>query len=300
MLRWRLAVSATLIPLLFLLFVWDHKLGAVAPVFLVLTQLILAGCVVELVGMLKFRFGEVQRIRLLLAGGWILLSAWVAPLLETLNRTDAIVGGDPLVYLMIATATAWLVLLTRAVFAFRAERQNVLTLTAESFTLLYVGVGIGLMANLRWVAGAERGYLVLGSMILAVKLGDVGAYTIGRMFGRTKFVPHLSPGKTWAGVGGAMVSAVLASAFWLGWVAVTWFGADAAQPQWTRIIIYGLVMGAAGVVGDLCESLIKRDAGRKDSGNTIPGFGGVLDLMDSLIFAGPCAYLFWRFFPPLL
>ncbi|MDA0833554.1 MAG: phosphatidate cytidylyltransferase [Planctomycetota bacterium] len=300
MLQWRLTVSATLIPLLFLLFAWDHRLGVIAPVFIVLTLLIVAGCVIELVALLQTRIPELQPTRLVLANGWIVLSAWVVPILATTNGTDAVNDGDPLFYLMIATAIAWLALSTRAVFAFRAENQNIVTLAAEGLTLLYLGIGIGLTVNLRWVAGHERGYLVLGSMILAVKFGDVGAYTIGRLFGRTKFVPRLSPGKTWAGVGGAMVSAVFASAFWLGWIAVTWFGVDASEPRWTRIIVYGLVMGVAGIIGDLSESLIKRDAGQKDSGNTIPGFGGVLDLMDSLIFAGPCAYLFWRFFPPLL
>lgn len=300
MLRWRLAVSATLIPILYLLFLWDHRIGATAPVFLVICQLIHAGCVIELVDMLRSRFAELAPKRLIVACGWILLSAWAVPLLDVMGRTGGVDGNDPLVYLMIAVVMAWLALFARAVFAFLADRQNVMTLTGEAFTLLYVGVGFSLTANLRWVAGAERGYLVLVSMILAVKFGDIGAYTIGRLFGRKKFVPNLSPGKTWAGVMGAMASAVLASFFWLGWVATASFGPAAGEPRWMRILIYGLTMGVAGVVGDLCESLIKRDAGRKDSGDTIPGFGGVLDLMDSLIFAGPCAYLFWRFFPPLV
>ncbi|MFN0199456.1 MAG: phosphatidate cytidylyltransferase [Planctomycetaceae bacterium] len=298
MLRWRLAVSATVIPVLFLLFWWDHRIGSSAPVFLVISQLLLAGCVLELVRMLRARFTDVETARLLACAGLVALSAWIKPGLEALSPT-MVPDVDTLACSAIVLIGVWLLLLARAVFSFRAESQNTLTIAAESLVLLYVGMGICLTANLRWVAGAERGYLVLGSMIVAVKMGDVGGYTIGRLFGHRKFIPRLSPGKTWAGVYGAMSSAVLVSLFWLGWISTAWFGETTLAPHWERIVLYGLVMGAAGIVGDLAESLIKRDAGVKDSGNTIPGFGGVLDLMDSLLFAGPLAYLFWRFFPPL-
>mgnify|MGYP006928378394 CR=1 FL=1 len=90
MLQWRLTVSATLIPLLFLLFAWDHRLGVIAPVFIVVTLLIVAGCVIELVALLQTRIPELQPTRLVLANGWIVLSAWVVPILATTNGTDEV------------------------------------------------------------------------------------------------------------------------------------------------------------------------------------------------------------------
>ncbi len=291
MLRWRLAVSATVIPVLFLLFWWDHRIGESAPIFLIISQLLSAGCVIELIRMLRPHFPEMQTGRMIIAVGLIVASPWA--------RVVFLPLADPLAFGTVALVTVWLILLARSVYGFRADAQHAMTSAAESFVLLYVGMGICLTANLRWVAGADRGYLVLGSMIVAVKMGDVGAYTIGRLFGRRKFIPQLSPGKTWAGVYGAMASAILVSILWLGWISTACFGEATLSPRWERIVLYGLVMGVVGIVGDLAESMIKRDAGVKDSGNTIPGFGGVLDLMDSLLFAGPVAYVFWRFFPPL-
>ncbi len=79
------------------------------------------------------------------------------------------------------------------------------TLGAELIIVAYVGVLLCLTAELRWVAGAQAGYLVLGSLIIAAKCGDIGAYTLGRLFGRRKMAPRFSPGKTWAGAIGALI-----------------------------------------------------------------------------------------------
>ena len=132
-------------------------------------------------------------------------------------------------------------------------------------------------------------------MIIVVKATDIGAYTTGRLFGRRKLAPTLSPGKTWEGAIGGLIFAVIGSMLALGPLAesldveitrsgITWL---------TIAVIYGLVVGAAGVFGDLAESMLKRDAGVKDSSEWLLGFGGVLDLLDSLLLAAPVAYVFW-------
>jgi phosphatidate cytidylyltransferase len=150
---------------------------------------------------------------------------------------------------------------------------------------------------LRWVQGAGAGYYVLASMVIATKMGDVGAYTLGRLFGKRKMAPHLSPGKTWAGFVGALAGGALGAWTWLTFGSGLFTSVSAAPPAWWSLM-YGLVLGLVGLIGDLCESLIKRDMGQKDAAVLMPGFGGLLDLLDSILFAGPVAYSLWACVPP--
>jgi phosphatidate cytidylyltransferase len=133
-------------------------------------------------------------------------------------------------------------------------------------------------------------------MVIATKFGDIGAYTLGRLFGKRKMAPRLSPGKTWMGGLGALLFSALAGWAWLQF-ATPLFNADWQPPAWYLSLFYGAVLGVAGLLGDLCESLIKRDVGNKDSARLMPGFGGLLDLLDSILFAGPVAYLLWITLP---
>ncbi len=108
--------------------------------------------------------------------------------------------------------------------------------------------------------------------------------------------PLLSPGKTWAGAVGAVVVGGLGAWAWLQYAprlfGGTWTGGDA----WV-CILYGVIVAIAGLVGDLCESLIKRDLGKKDAAALMPGFGGLIDLTDSVVYAGPIAYVLWLMLP---
>jgi phosphatidate cytidylyltransferase len=170
------------------------------------------------------------------------------------------------------------------------------TLGAELMIVSYIGVLLGVAAQLRWVAGDEAGYLVIGSLVIVTKGGDVGAYTFGRLFGKRKLVPLLSPGKTWAGAGGALVGSAAFSIAWFE-LATPLFNRTWTPPEWHTAAVYGLVLGAVGLIGDLCESLIKRDVGKKDSAILFPGFGGLLDILDSVLYAGPVAYILWKALP---
>lgn len=130
-----------------------------------------------------------------------------------------------------------------------------------------------------------RGYLLF---VLAVtKFTDMGAYVVGSLIGKNKMVPHLSPGKTWEGFFGAIGFAFLAA------FGVTWlFGSEVSllTPKHTAALALILALGA--VAGDLAESTLKRSLAAKDSGHVIPGIGGVLDLIDSILFTGPLFYLY--------
>lgn len=154
---------------------------------------------------------------------------------------------------------------------------------------------ISLTAQLRWVDTVRLGYVPLASLVVATKCGDIGAYFVGRLLGKTKLSPLISPGKTRAGAVGALIGAAAGSwaflTFGTGWL-------SAAQPgPWYWAVFYGLVLGVVGLIGDLAESLLKRDVGVKDSAPLLPGFGGVLDILDSVIFAAPVAYLMWLVLP---
>jgi len=128
-------------------------------------------------------------------------------------------------------------------------------------------------------------------LILVTKLSDSGAYVVGSWLGRHKMSPRISPKKTWEGAAGAIVTATLAGlgAFYL-------FRESLVPLHMTPLhaMIVGALLGVVGIVGDLAESIIKRQADVKDSGRWLPGIGGMLDLIDSLLFTAPALYAYFR------
>jgi len=124
-------------------------------------------------------------------------------------------------------------------------------------------------------------------ILLVVKSTDIGAYFGGRALGRHKLIPWLSPGKTWEGLAFGLATAALVS---LGLSRLVYVP---ERLPWWNALLFGAVIGFVGQLGDLLESLMKRDAEVKDSGRLIPGFGGVLDIIDSPVFAAPFAYLWF-------
>jgi phosphatidate cytidylyltransferase len=149
------------------------------------------------------------------------------------------------------------------------------------FSMLYLGLLGAFVLGIR----IDGGPWTVLMFIFVVKSSDIGAYTFGKLLGRHKLSPRVSPKKTWEGLGGAvMVAAVVSMAF----AAV--FGIIAI---WLAPV-FGACMGVVGQLSDLSESMLKRDAQQKDSSNHVPGFGGILDVVDSVLFAAPVAYLFFR------
>lgn len=128
--------------------------------------------------------------------------------------------------------------------------------------------------------GAERGWILL--LLFAVWAYDTGAYLVGRRVGRTRFLAHLSPSKTLEGLAGGLVAAT---------VVVGLFLAALGQSP-IQALILGPLLGLAAQAGDLAESMIKRAAGASDSGTLIPGHGGILDRIDSFLFAAPVLTLY--------
>jgi CDP-diglyceride synthetase len=163
---------------------------------------------------------------------------------------------------------------------------------ATMLGMLYLGVTISLIQGLALIEGAGhpgRGAQLVFLFLAAVKLGDVGAYFGGRAFGRHKMCPQISPGKTWEGFAFSFVGS-LAGTYLFVWI-FTHACAQQAFDAWWKPAVWALVLNPIGVVGDLVESCMKRDAAVKDSGTAVPGFGGFLDILDALLIAAPAAYL---------
>ncbi len=148
------------------------------------------------------------------------------------------------------------------------------------FSILYLGLLSGFCVAIR----IEFGLWPLLMFIFVVKSADIGAYSIGTLFGKHKFSPKISPGKTWEGMAGAIAAAVI--------VAIGFARSCDIMVLWASIA-FGFFFAFIGQLGDLAESMMKRDAEKKDSANKVPGFGGVLDIIDSPLVAAPFAYLFF-------
>ncbi len=162
------------------------------------------------------------------------------------------------------------------------RRQNsgvIVDISTTFFGILYVSWFLSFLIKIRSLAG---GIGLLGLVLLATKLGDIGAYLVGSRFGKTPLMPRISPKKSVEGaIGGLLfsISGALASKAFTGF-------------SYPHLLLIGFSLGILGQLGDLSESLMKRDCQVKDSGNILPGLGGILDQLDSLLFTAPVFYFY--------
>jgi phosphatidate cytidylyltransferase len=175
-------------------------------------------------------------------------------------------------------------------FASRRVATGILAISTTLFGMMYVPWLLNFIQKINFFgqAGVEGAYYVL-YFVLVTKFSDCGAYAVGSLIGRHKMIPRISPGKTWEGLGGAVVVSTAASVIFAHLA-----GPHLAGMTLLHSIILGIILSLAAVVGDLIESLFKREAGLKDSGHLFPGIGGILDLLDSLLFNAPIMYLYLR------
>ena len=142
----------------------------------------------------------------------------------------------------------------------------------------------------------DAGAVLLGLPLILTWATDIGAYTVGRTFGGPKLIPSVSPAKTISGAVGALIVSVVVTGIYVAFVL-----RPVAQLALTvtGIVVFGLVISLVAQVGDIFESMLKRDGGVKDSSSLLPGHGGVLDRIDSILFVLPTAHLFlgWLLVP---
>ncbi len=309
MLKYRLIFGPIMVALMLTLFYFDDRMDQLAISDTIWQSIFMgrrylpAGLVMLFVFLAMIPFGTVELIRIFRAKGihadpfmvglagmagcfsLYILPSWIEP-----QRSVAI----------LATVVVSLFLLTLVRYSGRGRTQGAVAVAGVTmFALIYMGLLPGFFILIRrW----HSAWIILGIMLIT-KSCDIGAYTTGRLFGRHKLIPWLSPGKTWEGLaGGVMFSTLVA----VGLVALAnhlditgryFYQPDMNtrnfQPQdwplWAAAIA-GALMGLTGQFGDLVASLFKRDAGIKDSGSGIPGFGGLLDIVDSPLIVAPLAY----------
>jgi phosphatidate cytidylyltransferase len=199
----------------------------------------------------------------------------------------------------VVLAVALVVAMIGELGRFNASGAATTNMALTSFAILYVGGMMAFLVQLRllggppWGTDGRWGMLALVSLIATVKMSDIGQYTVGRLIGRHKLAPAVSPGKTWEGAAGGLLFAIVAALIVFQWGTGWIVGSSSATTGPIRIVLFAVAVAAAGMIGDLAESMLKRDAGVKDSSEWMPGFGGVLDLLDSLLVAAPVAYVFW-------
>jgi phosphatidate cytidylyltransferase len=173
-------------------------------------------------------------------------------------------------------------------FVSRSNTAGILAISTTLFGLMYVPWLLNFIQKINFFPGVDGKFYVL-YFIVVTKFSDTGAYAVGSLIGRHKMIPRISPNKTWEGfVGAIALSTVISLAF------VQFLGAQLAGMNRLHAVVLGVLLSLTAVVGDMIESLFKREAGAKDSGRLFPGIGGILDLLDSLLFNAPIMYLYLR------
>ncbi|MFM1903696.1 MAG: hypothetical protein RLZZ440_1596 [Planctomycetota bacterium] len=171
---------------------------------------------------------------------------------------------------------------------YRRSAAAAARLAAGFLAMAAIGLPLAFMVSLRVLGGpGPAGLIPLVSMVAVVKGGDIAAYLVGSSIGRRRMAPLVSPGKTWEGAAASITASVAVA-----WLLLEASGWTTVRP-WGGWPIYGAAVGLAGMLGDLSESLIKRELGVKDSGRMLGGLGGFLDLVDAPLFAAPVAWLLW-------
>lgn len=280
MLRTRLWMGAVLVGLAVGVLLVDRLLPPWYPFLLaVVLGLALAGCF-ELLALLGP--GRRPSARLCYAAVAVLaLANWTPHVLPWAGRLDP----DPWHWVLGAFAGVVLAAFLVEMAAFREPGGSVVRIALAVWIAAYVGLLPSFFAQLRWLdGGGPRSTLALTLVIFVPKCGDIGAYFTGRFLGRHQMTPVLSPKKTWEGLAGGLAAAVATTA------AIQYLGAEPVLRGGPAAVVgFGLSVGVAGVLGDLAESLVKRDCQHKDASQVVPGFGGVLDVVDSVLFAAPVA-----------
>jgi phosphatidate cytidylyltransferase len=281
---WRLSLGVVFIAAMFALCWADARMAHPAMLLLPVAVLLSVLAADELWQLAAQRGLRPHRAATLLASAAVVASNAVVvywPLGGSSYSASCPIGtlGWPLSATALGLMFAFLVEMRR----YKAPGESIANLAAASLSLIYIGVFMSLLVHLRLFGNL----LPLVSLVAVVKACDVGAYTFGRLLGRHKMSPTISPGKTIEGAVGGVLLACVAS-----YLTLWSLGSEQATAGFGWLV-YGAVVGLTGMFGDLAESLLKRDAGQKDSSRWLPGFGGVLDILDSILFAAPVAFLLW-------
>ena len=304
MLATRLATGLTLVAALLAILILDERLAPWFPLWFVAAVVVMGLCAMELVALLGATSARPSANTVLGGTMALVVANWAPHVVRQMgiDPTQPIPPNyDPTASVEVMAWPLWtFVAILMAAFLsqslqFRRPGQTMATIAGTILAVAYVGLLGSFMIQMRWFDGPYHGLVPLAALVATAKGSDVGAYTLGRLAGRNKLWPRLSPNKTIEGAVGGLVFGVVAS---LIVAAVARFALDAPCLGWAEAIGFGLVVAPAAQLGDLMESMIKRDCAVKDASSSVPGFGGVLDVLDSLLFAAPVAYGYWMLLGP--
>lgn len=240
--------------------------------------------------------GVLETVHLMNAGGYPALK-WTSLLLSLvwMGTTWAATGNDPF-WVSIRTFmpgfAAWAIFLG---CLFRSDQGQTLSkLTGTFLTVAYIPALMHFLLEILYLGSGDadgRSLLLYG--ILVVKSTDMGAYFVGSAIGKRKLIPTISPGKTIEGVIGGVGVAMIVSSLLL---FLYQYELAEFSLNWAEGLLLGFILAVFGVLGDLVESMLKRAARIKDSGQWLKGLGGILDVLDSLVFALPVLYIYLSLF----
>jgi phosphatidate cytidylyltransferase len=293
MLRWRLILGALFIAALVGLCWLDFHATRPGVFLLPLAAVLSLAGAGELLAMFRKR-GHTPPPWVVYGGALITVLLAGASVYMPADWSNSVTVGR-LGWLAVGLATSFAIAVVAELRRYPALGRPTSDLGVSCLAILYIGGLMGFMVQLRllnggpWGNEGRWGMLAIASLIATVKMSDTGQYWVGRMFGRHKLAPAVSPGKTWEGAVGGLVFAIGTA-----WLVFALSGRSGiAVGDIIPITSFAISVAIAGIVGDLAESMLKRDAAVKDSSTWMPGFGGVLDLLDSLLGAAPVAYIFW-------
>jgi phosphatidate cytidylyltransferase len=223
--------------------------------------------------------GRVVFMKTGLLAGALLYAATYFAVVSPYGRLPETFSGEAILVLLVILGA-----LTRRVFDVKIEGAAV-AMALTLFGFFYVPYLLNYATKILFSVPDGAGIPLLAYAVAITKFTDVGAYVAGSLFGRHKLSPLISPKKTWEGLAGGIAVALLTS------VGLAHLFPEALAPVGgVHAWVLGLLLAGVSVVGDLGESVVKRDAHVKDSGKFIPGIGGALDLVDSLLFSLPVFY----------
>jgi phosphatidate cytidylyltransferase len=280
MLRTRLWMGAILVLLTAGVLVADRHLAPWYPFLLVLVLALASVACFEMHGLLA---GPLQPPL------WLCYTSVIALVAANWAPRFFAPESDAWHWLLSTFAAVVIVAFLAEMAAFRGPGESVPRVALTVWIAAYLGLLPAFFVQLRWLesapgdAGIDRGTLALALAAFVPKCADIGAYFTGRLLGRHRMAPVLSPKKTWEGAVGGVAASIAAA------IGINRLGPVLQHGIWAEVG-FGLTVGVTGILGDLAESLIKRDRGQKDASLAVPGFGGVLDVIDSIIFAAPVAY----------
>jgi len=197
----------------------------------------------------------------------------------------------------LALLVAFIILVfARQMFAPVRDREPLEAMAYTLFGILYIVWLFSFLLKILFLtpatpSGATTGQFYALFAVAIAKFSDMGAYAFGSLFGKHPFAPHISPKKTWEGFFGALISSIIAAY----WMRALMADQLSLIGFWDATFL-GLVLGFVAVVGDLAESVLKRSVLAKDSSHILPGIGGTLDLIDSVLFTAPVMYFYLRWF----